>query len=107
MLFAQVHVPLTPDTASTLADDVDALFYFILGVTVFFTLLIAGTILVFLVRYRRRSPNEVPQRVEGSLLLELTWTIIPLLIALGIFVWGARVYVSWSEPPADALEVYV
>ena len=55
MLLAQVHVPLAPDVASTLAEDVDSLFYFILGVTVFFTLLIAGTILVFIVRYRRRS----------------------------------------------------
>ena len=38
---------------------------------------------------------------------ELTWTLIPLAIALFIFVWGARLYLSWARPPDDALEIYV
>jgi cytochrome c oxidase subunit II len=107
MLFAQTHLPLIPETASTLAEEVDPLFYFILGVTVFFTLLIAVLILTFIVRYRRRSEADRPPQIRGDLALELTWTIIPLAIALGMFVWGARVFMVWATPPEDAMEVYV
>jgi cytochrome c oxidase subunit 2 len=106
MLFGQ-SVQLFPESASTLAEEVDGLFFFILAVTLFFTLLIATLILVFLVKYRRRSGAPRPPHIHGSLALEATWTIIPLLIALGIFVWGARVFVIWATPPEDALEVYV
>jgi cytochrome c oxidase subunit 2 len=105
MLFAQV--PLFPEAASTLADEVDGLFFFILAVAVFFTLLVATLVIVFLIKYRRRSDADRPTPIAGSLKLELTWTIVPLVIALVIFVWGARVFVIWATPPENAMEVYV
>ena len=40
--------PLFPEQASTLAGQVDGLFFFLLGVTAFFSLLIAGLIVVFM-----------------------------------------------------------
>jgi cytochrome c oxidase subunit II len=104
MLIAQL--PLFPEAASTLAEDVDGLFFFILAVAVFFTLLVATLIIVFLVKFRRRSDADRPRPIHGSLKLELIWTIVPLLIALVIFVWGARVYVTWANPPDDAMEIY-
>jgi cytochrome c oxidase subunit II len=105
MLIAQL--PLFPEAASTLAEDVDGLFFFILAVAVFFTLLVGTLIVVFLVKFRRRSDADRPKHLHGSLKLELIWTIVPLLIALVIFVWGARVYVTWANPPDDAMEIYV
>lgn len=105
MLFGQVS--LFPETASTLADEVDGLFFFILGVTLFFTLLIATLVIVFLVKYRRRSEAERPPLGRSSLPLEIGWTLVPLVIGIGIFVWGARVFVTGSIPPDNALEVYV
>ena len=105
MLLAQL--PLFPETASTLAEEFDGLFFFILAVTLFFTLLIATLIVVFMIRYRRRSEADRPHQIHGSLTLELVWTIIPLLIAIGIFLWGAQVFVSCANPPEDAMEVYV
>ena len=107
MLVAQMErVPLYPEGASTLADEVDPLFFFILAVTLFFTLLIAVLIVGFLVKYRRRSAADRPAHIHGSMSLELVWTIIPLLIAIGIFVWGSRVFVSWATPPDDAMESF-
>jgi cytochrome c oxidase subunit 2 len=105
MLFAELT--LFPEQASTYAEEVDACFFFILGVTAFFTLLIAALILVFIVKYRRRSEAEVPPQIEGSIRLELFWSVVPLLIALGIFVWSARIYLTWAEPPPGSQEVYV
>ena len=41
------------------------------------------------------------------MILEITWTIIPLLITMVIFVWGASVFFAMSRPPAETLNIYV
>ena len=70
----------------------DALYFFMVAVTAFFSLLIAGLIVFFAVKYRRRHDEEVGVAIHGSLALELFWTIIPFFIAMGMFVWGAKVF---------------
>jgi cytochrome c oxidase subunit 2 len=100
-------LPLFPPQASTMAGRVDGLYFFLIGVSTFFSLLIAGLVVVFAVRYRRRVPGELPRPIHGSLPLELVWTIIPLLISLGTFVWSADVYVSGRRVPPGAMEVFV
>ena len=90
-----------------MSGQVDALYFYISGVTVFFTLLIAAVILFFVVKYRRRDPSEIPRPIEGSMKLETLWSVIPLLIAMSIFVWGAKLYFQEYRPPKDGLEVYV
>jgi cytochrome c oxidase subunit 2 len=97
--------PLFPDQASTVAGRVDALFYFLLSVSVFFATLIFFLMIYFALKYRRRSPGERAQPVSESLRLELAWTIIPLGIVMVAFTWGARLYFTLSRPPADALEI--
>jgi len=49
----------------------------------------------------------VPRPISGSMVLELTWTIVPLLIAMTIFVWGASTYFKAYRVPHQAMEVYV
>jgi cytochrome c oxidase subunit II len=99
--------PLFPERASTMAYRVDNLYFFLLAITVFFALLIAGLIVFFAVRYRRRAPDAVGERIHGNLVLELVWTGIPLMITMVIFVWGASVYYAMARPPEDTLNVYV
>jgi cytochrome c oxidase subunit 2 len=101
------NLPLFPPQASTGAASVDTLYFFFLAVTAFFSLLIAGLIVVFAIRFRRRAPDEVGAPIHGSLVLELTWTIIPLGIAMVMFVWGSSVYFTISTPPQNAMEIYV
>ena len=96
-----------PESASTLSSDVDALYFYLSGVTVFFTLLIAGAIIFFVIRYRRRNVSEIPRPIEGSTRLETFWSVIPLLIAMSFFFWGASVFYRQYRPPTNALEVYV
>ncbi len=100
-------IPLIPPSASTLSSKVDALYFYLSGVTVFFTLLISGTLVYFLVKYRRRSPYEIPRPIAGSHKLEMLWSVVPFLIAMSMFAWGAQVYFQMYRPPANALEVYV
>jgi len=84
--------PLFPEQASTMASRVDSLYFFLVGLTAFFSLLIAGLIVTYAVRFRRRSPDSIGARIHGGLVLEITWSVIPFLITMGIFVWGARVF---------------
>jgi len=90
-----------------MASRVDTHFWFLLGVAAFFTTLIAGLIVYFMVKYRRRSDDEVPGIVHGSLALEAGWSIIPFLITLVVFFWGASIYVTLARPPDDATQVNV
>jgi cytochrome c oxidase subunit 2 len=99
--------PLFPDKATELAGDVDLLYFAFLGLSAFFSLLIAGLILYFAVKYRRRSPDEVGQPEKAGIWLEVTWSVIPLVILLVMFTWGAKVYIDAFRPPSDAVEYYV
>jgi cytochrome c oxidase subunit 2 len=99
--------PLFPDQASTTAGQVDALYFFLTGLSLFFMAIIFLPMLCFLFKYRRgkqadRGPSRIP-----TMKLEVTWTVIPLLLSMGLFAWGARVYFDMEVPPADAIEINV
>ncbi|HEX9273852.1 MAG TPA: cytochrome c oxidase subunit II [Candidatus Binatia bacterium] len=99
--------PLFPEQASTMAARVDALFYFLVAVTVFFAALIFFMIVVFAVKYRRRSEDERPRPIEGNFWLEILWSAIPLGLTMVMFVWGAIIYFDIYNPPNDALEISI
>ncbi len=98
--------PLFPQGASTIAGRVDALYFFLLAVSGFFGLLIAGLVVFFAIKYRRRHPNAVGTQVSGGLALEIGWTVPPFLISLIIFFWGANIYFAMSRPPDETLNIY-
>jgi len=100
-------LPLFPEQASTVAARVDALFMFLLAVSVFFATLIFSLVLYFAIKYRRRSATEQPRPILGDLRLELLWTVIPLGLTMIMFVWGANLYFTSAHPPADAMEIAV
>jgi cytochrome c oxidase subunit II len=100
-------ISLQPPAASSIAHGVDKLFLFLSGITLFFTILIFSIIFYFMVKYRRRSENEIPPATPTSMALELTWTIIPSVICVVLFVWSARLYVRNSRPPAASMEIFV
>lgn len=97
--------PLFPDQASTLAPGVDALFFFLVAMSVFFGTGTAIVLVALALRYRRRNNDEKPPLIHGSLLLELTWTLIPAGFVLVIFVWSAEVYFRATRVPKNAIEV--
>ena len=101
-----LNVPLWPQTASTGAGNVDALYIFLVLLSSFMCALIFLTVLVFAVRYRRnRQPQAQP--IHGSTILEVTWSVAPLAVFMAIFVWGAVIYFQERTPPQGATEVYV
>ena len=98
--------PLFPAQASTIAPEVDHLYYFLIAVSVFFSVLIAGLIVYFSVKYRRRSDSDVPPLVKSPMSLEVVWTVIPLMLTMVMFAWGAKIFFKDFRPPKDALEVF-
>ena len=99
--------PLFPPTASTVATEMNLLYLFIASVSAFFVVLVAALVVFFTVKYRRRHVNEVGADIHGSLALELTWTFIPFVLALAMFVWGADLFFRLAVPPSNAMEIWV
>ncbi len=97
---------LFPREGSTIAPYTDALFFFLILITVIGVVLVAGLIFGFSLRYRRER-NPVAEHIEGSTLLEATWTIIPLALFLVTFVWGALLYFRIYTPPTNSMNIYI
>lgn len=100
------NFPLWPAGASSNAGAVDALYIFLVALSTFMTVAIFATIAVFGLKYRRRHGREA-QQIEGSLILEIAWSVIPMGIFVVIFAWGAVLYFHDRTPPQDATDVYV
>src|SRR5579871_1645613 len=99
--------PLFPPSASSISPEMDLLYSFIAAVSAFFVVLVAALVVFFAIKYRRRNPTDVGADIHGSLILELTWTIIPLFLSLVMFVWGADLAFRLARPPLDAMDIYV
>src|ERR1700726_3202159 len=97
---------LFPREASTIAPYADALYFFLVLITIVGIALVGSLVLGFSILYRKEK-NPVATQVEGSTLLEATWTIIPLAIFLVTFVWGALLYFRIYNPPTNAMNIYI
>jgi len=98
---------IRPEQASTIAPGVDYLYYFLTIIDLFFTAVIFLTILYFALRYRRRSEEDQPEQIEGSIPLEIAWTLIPLGMVVVVFLWGTSLFIQNSRPPAASTEIFV
>ncbi|MCY7377151.1 MAG: cytochrome c oxidase subunit II [Pyrinomonadaceae bacterium] len=100
-------IPLFPEQASTFAWQVDALYFYLILISVGFTVPIVGVILYFFVRYREKEKFATGEEIHGSIALETIWSVIPFVISMTIFLGGAVVYYNQYRPPAEAMEIYV
>jgi cytochrome c oxidase subunit 2 len=89
-----------------MSGQVDALYIYLLLVAGVMTTLIFLAVAILAIKYRRKPGVEAHQ-IEGSTILEVSWSIIPFGIMLTFFIWGAVIYFQERTPPADATEVYV
>ena len=96
-----------PEGASTTSGQVDALYFFLIAISGFFSVLIGALLVIFAIKFRRQSDSFVPDEIHGSLALEVTWTLIPLGIVLIIFLWSAEVFFTLHRVPKDAMQINV
>ena len=98
---------LVPEAASSTASHLDHLTAYLLVVATIFTILIFACIFYFAIKYRRRADHERPVEIEGALPLEILWSVIPFLLMMVMFGWGASIFFEMSRPPDDAMNIYV
>jgi cytochrome c oxidase subunit 2 len=98
---------LFPESASNLAPRVDHIYIALLVLCTAITLGVFVVALFFCIRYRRGSRVDRTLPKGTRLRIEITWTVIPLLIFFGLFFWAAEEFFAMSRPPADASEIYV
>jgi cytochrome c oxidase subunit 2 len=99
-------IPFLPPSASSVSGEVDAFYFFMVAVTAFFSLLVFGLVVFMAVKYRRKSDQDRPKAILGSVPLEIIWTAIPFLIGMVMFGWSAKIFFTIVTPPEDAIEMY-
>jgi cytochrome c oxidase subunit 2 len=103
----QSQLPIYPEQASNFAPQVDSLMTFLILASAFFTIAITGAIIFCFLKYHRKGKNEIGAPIHGDMRLELTWIIVPFILAMGMFGWGAVVYVDYRHAPRDTLDIYM
>ncbi|MDR8393211.1 cytochrome c oxidase subunit II [Aliifodinibius sp. S!AR15-10] len=98
---------LLPPAKSTVADNYDQLFEFVHMSSLLLTIAVLAAIIYFIIKYRRKSENEVTPVITHNNALEITWSVVPLVLVLFIFGWGFQVFLDMTSPPDDAYEVQV
>ncbi|MEQ8820307.1 MAG: cytochrome c oxidase subunit II [Sumerlaeia bacterium] len=98
---------LFPEDASTMAGEIDAVYFAMIGFSAFFTVLIVAAITFFAIRYRRGSKASRANRVNSSVFVEVTWILLPATALFAIFFWACAVFLDVNRMPEDALPVYV
>jgi cytochrome c oxidase subunit 2 len=97
---------LFPPEASKIAPQMDALYFFMVLVSLIGLTIVILLVTTFSILYSK-GRHPVAVQIEGSTLLEATWTIIPLGLFLVMFVWGALLYFRIYNPPANSMNIYV
>ena len=100
-------IPIFPEKASTFAWQVDALYFYLIAISVFFTVGIVAAIIFFVFKYREKEKFATGAEIHGSVPLELFWSFVPFVISMTIFLGGAIVFYNQTRPPADTMEIYV
>ena len=101
------QLPLYPDEASNFAPHVDALMVYITAVCIFFAAAITIAIVYCFFKFHRKRAGDMGVPIHGDMRLETAWIVVPLILALSMFGWGAVVYVDYRRAPLDTLDIYV
>jgi len=94
-----------PEAASTVAAEVDGLFYFVYWASAIIFVGVVAAMIYFAYKYRRRDPGDRPQLVEESRLLEISWIVVPTILVLLVFTWGFQTFVTLQTAPPNAYEI--
>jgi len=90
--------------ASNYVSTFNTAFYFIVGISLFLLILLTFSMLYFVFRYNRKK-NKTATQIEGNTLLEILWTVIPILLSLVMFYFGWAGWKPMNKPPKDAINI--
>lgn len=96
-----------PKAVNRATNDSDMMFYAVLAMSIFFFFAITAAVIVFCIKYRHRPGHKAQPSSAHNDALEITWTVIPTIICVFLFVYGWRGYVHVVTPPRQAVEIQV
>jgi cytochrome c oxidase subunit 2 len=96
-----------PEQASEHAGQVDLLYFFCVAMTAVFTIMIPAVMVFVAIKFKRKSEDDSPKPVHGSVPLEIAWSVIPFIVTMVLFGWGAWLFFDYSTPPPNSLDVHV
>lgn len=99
--------PIAPPQASNFAMESDIIYYILWAMTILFTLIVGVAVIWFSLRYRAGTKADRSRPIYEHLGLELTWSVIPAILGLVFFYFGAKLYIKLRTPPTDAMEIFV
>jgi cytochrome c oxidase subunit 2 len=94
-----------PEAVNLAGDGSDALYYGVLGMSFFFFFAITGAVVYFVIKYRHRPGHKSEPSAAHNDALEITWTVIPTIICVFLFLFGWREYIHMATPPQRAIEI--
>ncbi|HWF48397.1 MAG TPA: cytochrome c oxidase subunit II [Bryobacteraceae bacterium] len=98
---------LFPESASSVAGEVNLFFICMVTLCTVVAVGIAVVLIYSAIRYHRKSENELGSQARYNIPVEATWTIIPFILFVGMFGWGAKMYFDIERPPDNAINIYV
>lgn len=96
-----------PRASSTIAKQIDDGYYLVYWISIALFILVVGGAAYFAWKYKRRSDKDKTSDVDHNTRLELAWSVIPLLIVIGLFVVGLKGYLRGQVAPDESFEVHV
>jgi cytochrome c oxidase subunit 2 len=90
--------------ASNFVSTFNTSFYLIAGISLIFLVGLTGLMLYFVFRYNRKK-NKTATQIEGNNLLEIAWTVIPVLLSLIMFYYGWAGWRPMNKAPKDAINI--
>jgi cytochrome c oxidase subunit 2 len=106
MFFNEAYAGTLPLQGTDVAVRWDTLYNFLIGLSVFFFVLVVGAMIYFCIKYRAGATTKA-KYITGNHLLEGVWIAVPTVLLLVIFGWGYFVYRDMRQAPSDAYEVRV
>ena len=95
-----------PEPITEQAEDVDVLYQATLAISLVVFFGVTAGIIYAIFRYRR-TDDRLPEQIHGSSTLEFTWTIIPIVILVILFVPSLILVIDLKTPKADEADVIV
>lgn len=102
-----IDLPFFPPQASSVAADVDLLFAALTANWILFMIAVFMAVIWLVVKYRKGQKADRTNPPVHSTLIEIIWTVVPLIIAMGLFGWGVAVFLNLRNVPHNAMQIEV
>jgi cytochrome c oxidase subunit 2 len=89
-----------PDSVTEQGDDVTVLYQVVLAISFLIFFLVTAGIIWAIFRYKRTGP-EIPEQIHGSSVLEMAWTVVPVIILVALFIPALILVINLKTPPED------